>query len=465
LLSLNHHGYSRGKHLPPRDQFHDTQTQPPLFRHFSNLSPSDSLQGSSPNEGKDKQVLEPFALVTPNCEPSNSTFKTVPPSLLPPTKAPAAKESDLSVDSIHEDVDFGSLPCFSFDSSSSAPKNDNLEKTLSRSSSFEPLVSFDETTLSSNDIFEPLPHSFEPRDLEGVLAPDVMRMFSAPDERFNPDGGLDELAALHDGTSGVKPDELSISSNATAQSDATKESTKSATKLSPPLPLPYSHHWQMYHNMHRHLRMHPGHAQTHHPHYYHPYHTYHHGSRANVPHYRPSPTPYGQFGKPLYMSSNPHLGPQELITEALDNDVLCGRGGAINNHPGNRRFRDLINQFKYQYMNETKQNKPIVAMKVLDLVKASNPPGRFLVKVPGGYCEAEEERSKEKASQALREGAAKLRKEREGIVSSAKNGLSSKRPKTVLLPNERSASKSSLPSDDPDYADVFEPPRKGEKAK
>jgi len=57
--------------------------------------------------------------------------------------------------------------------------------------------------------------------------------------------------------------------------------------------------------------------------------------------------------------------------------VNCNRrGGAVNNHPGNRRFRQFIQEFKHQYLNETKQKKPFVAMRVIDAVKNANPPGR-----------------------------------------------------------------------------------------
>jgi hypothetical protein len=106
----------------------------------------------------------------------------------------------------------------------------------------------------------------------------------------------------------------------------------------------------------------------------------------------PKPPSNRRFGQPLLTSPEQ----QDLIQEANENDVLCGRGGAINNHPGNRRFRDLINEFKYQYLHESKQTKPKVAMRVLELVKQSNPPGRFLMKFPQGYLECSEDRAKEK---------------------------------------------------------------------
>ena len=107
----------------------------------------------------------------------------------------------------------------------------------------------------------------------------------------------------------------------------------------------------------------------------------------------PSTAPYGRrFANPLRNTAEE----QEIIPVPTDNDVLCGRGGAINNHPGNKRFRHFINDLKYQYLNESKQTKPKVAMRVLQLVSQSNPPGRFLMKFPEGYLECSEERAKEK---------------------------------------------------------------------
>lgn len=97
--------------------------------------------------------------------------------------------------------------------------------------------------------------------------------------------------------------------------------------------------------------------------------------------------------------SKPQITPgddQEFIPNATENDVICGRGGAINNHPGNKRFRSYINELKYQYLNEPKQTKPEVAMRVLTLIKKSNPPGRFLMKFPEGYLECSVDRAKEK---------------------------------------------------------------------
>ena len=111
-------------------------------------------------------------------------------------------------------------------------------------------------------------------------------------------------------------------------------------------------------------------------------------------------------------------------------------------------------------MSETKQMKPYVAMEVLDAVRSSDPPGRFLVKYPHGYVICNEERAREKASQALREGAAKLRKEVSLEADKDANAVKRKRgrPRKVMLHNEIVPSQSYM--DDPDYADFFDPPKK-----
>jgi hypothetical protein len=41
----------------------------------------------------------------------------------------------------------------------------------------------------------------------------------------------------------------------------------------------------------------------------------------------------------------------------LFTDVLCGRGGGSNNHPGNEAFRELVNEVKLPYVNCPKREK------------------------------------------------------------------------------------------------------------
>lgn len=138
--------------------------------------------------------------------------------------------------------------------------------------------------------------------------------------------------------------------------------------------------------------------------------------------------------------------------DVTDFDVVCGRGGQVNNHPGNKRFRKFIAENKMKYLQASKHEKPALADEILQLVK----PGRFLVKMEGSYyVECNDARAREKASQSLREGAAQLRKEGYGADQKLKVA-----PK-IRLPNERVGEKREHNySEDPVYHHAFEPPRK-----
>lgn len=89
-----------------------------------------------------------------------------------------------------------------------------------------------------------------------------------------------------------------------------------------------------------------------------------------------------------------------------------------------------------------------MAIRVMEKVK----PGRFLVKMPDGYVESDDERAREKTCQALREGAAKLRKSGYGVPYQALKPA----PK-IKLPNERVCGDKYSQSE---YSADFEPPRK-----
>ena len=166
----------------------------------------------------------------------------------------------------------------------------------------------------------------------------------------------------------------------------------------------------------------------------------------------------GEFVRSLFAESCPNLN---LTFAPSCIDRRKRRGGAINNHPGNIRFRQFIQQFKHQYMTESKQSKPYVAVRVIEAVKNSNPPGRFLVKYPGGYLECGDDRAREKAKQALREGAAKMRKEccRTGALEASNDANEQSGMKRILLPIERTRNEIEY-HDDPEYSNVFDPPHK-----
>jgi hypothetical protein len=99
-----------------------------------------------------------------------------------------------------------------------------------------------------------------------------------------------------------------------------------------------------------------------------------------------------------------------------EHDVLLGRGGGTNNHSGNIKFRQLVNEHKLRYVLCPKLGKPQVARDVVALWRALSPPGRFL-SCPGNgetkrgprsvnnceWFEVGDQKAREKASQCLRE--------------------------------------------------------------
>mmetsp|Transcript_18315 Transcript_18315/g.39586 ORF Transcript_18315/g.39586 Transcript_18315/m.39586 type:complete len:544 (+) Transcript_18315:99-1730(+) len=108
------------------------------------------------------------------------------------------------------------------------------------------------------------------------------------------------------------------------------------------------------------------------------------------------------------------------IQEPHLNDVLCGRGGSINSHSGNRVFRGWIAQRKESYMlAESKSDKSRVTSEIFQQVRDQTPPGRFLHKivegstdpynVSGWWIEIDDAKALAKISQALREGAPAFR--------------------------------------------------------
>lgn len=100
----------------------------------------------------------------------------------------------------------------------------------------------------------------------------------------------------------------------------------------------------------------------------------------------------------------------QLIESPHKNDVLCGRGGGINNHPGNVNYRSIVHIYKNDYNLATnKQVKSEIARTVIKKVRELKPPGRFLEKNNLVYQVVSEEQAMKKTSQALREGAPIIR--------------------------------------------------------
>mmetsp|Transcript_18527 Transcript_18527/g.28578 ORF Transcript_18527/g.28578 Transcript_18527/m.28578 type:complete len:435 (+) Transcript_18527:188-1492(+) len=104
-----------------------------------------------------------------------------------------------------------------------------------------------------------------------------------------------------------------------------------------------------------------------------------------------------------------------LISELNENDVLSGRGGRINNHPGNITFRTVVEDYKREYLDPRirKLEKAHVAARLVAQIRSANPPGRFLredADHKGKFVEIGDQKAWKKAGQALREDAPDVRK-------------------------------------------------------
>mmetsp|Transcript_3527 Transcript_3527/g.6739 ORF Transcript_3527/g.6739 Transcript_3527/m.6739 type:complete len:655 (+) Transcript_3527:199-2163(+) len=119
-----------------------------------------------------------------------------------------------------------------------------------------------------------------------------------------------------------------------------------------------------------------------------------------------------QGGGVPVMANNPMMEyPLKDITVPHPHDVLCGRGGATNNHLGNSHWRMLVSTNKELYVTLPKRQKQLLSRSIVLAVRSQNPPGRFLQRDAQSdlWYDVGDARATEKTSQALREGAPKLR--------------------------------------------------------
>jgi len=114
----------------------------------------------------------------------------------------------------------------------------------------------------------------------------------------------------------------------------------------------------------------------------------------------------------LLLEEGSSLG--DCVDEPTENDVLCGRGGSINSHPGNERFRNLVERRKRVYLTARfKREKRLIASSIVSEIRGLSPPGRFLTKDPktNQWRDIGDEKARDKTSQALRENAPSIRAE------------------------------------------------------
>jgi hypothetical protein len=88
------------------------------------------------------------------------------------------------------------------------------------------------------------------------------------------------------------------------------------------------------------------------------------------------------------------------------NDALFGRGGRTNNHTGNKCFRELVRNHLLEYEDASKLGKEDVAVKVVGIWRAQDPPGGFLEYDPDHetWNDVGDKKALAKVKQAFRDG-------------------------------------------------------------
>ena len=105
----------------------------------------------------------------------------------------------------------------------------------------------------------------------------------------------------------------------------------------------------------------------------------------------------------------------DIIRKPHPHDVLAGRGSMIFNHPGNGRFRELIENHRREYVDPktTRNEKAAINARIVSIIRCLKPAGRFLEEDLQTSCWTEigDRRAKEKASKALRENRTPIKDE------------------------------------------------------
>lgn len=180
------------------------------------------------------------------------------------------------------------------------------------------------------------------------------------------------------------------------------------------------------------------------------------------------PAPKRAAPSSFYVTSVGGASPIRRIRQPHPHDILCGRGGSINNHVGNKVFRDWVHERKDHYnLAVNKQEKARVSREVINLVKNQDPPGRFLTRDPNSpavgapwWIEIDDVKAMAKTSQALREGAPAIRAKHKDTLEENKRRGSSGSGTTSRRASTR---RSSATEAEPERESTPEPPLPAEK--
>jgi hypothetical protein len=111
-----------------------------------------------------------------------------------------------------------------------------------------------------------------------------------------------------------------------------------------------------------------------------------------------------QISVPLLETSASSLFPKDGSGPS-DADVLFGRGGRTNHHPGNKRLRMIVDHYKFAYMMAKKTDKPKFSKAIVQALRENETPSRFLRmnEATSLWEDVGDRRAAEKVSQTLRE--------------------------------------------------------------
>jgi hypothetical protein len=88
-------------------------------------------------------------------------------------------------------------------------------------------------------------------------------------------------------------------------------------------------------------------------------------------------------------------------------DVMLGRGCICNNHPGNIKFRGVVDDAKFTYDKSQRRHKTIITEKIVQAIKKK---GRFLKKENYGWVQIDDETARLKVSHTFRDLAKRARR-------------------------------------------------------
>jgi hypothetical protein len=127
--------------------------------------------------------------------------------------------------------------------------------------------------------------------------------------------------------------------------------------------------------------------------------------------------------------------PLRNIKEPHDNDVMYGRGGGTNHHPGNKKYRKTVEDRKLEYVNSKRLDKPLVALEIIRSWRSQIPSGRFLKLdfKTGNWNDVGDKKAREKTSQALREKAPLIRKQQEEEHEGSDSAEVSSHPRNISI--------------------------------